>query len=356
MNRYKSIVWEEVQAGDRLPSYEYELSLLRLVAFVRASGLYDYVHFDGEYARAVGVRDAFIATPHVAGLFGRLLSDWSGPDAVLRKLAFSLNKPSCVGDVLTVSGSVKRKYRGENGEALIDIDDLSISYAGTEGAATGRATLSLPSQDGPPTPMRVTTASRTATRIDPAMPEVAKAKIGVVSECSQGRSVPISEDELLLWCEAIEDWNPLYWDKEYARTTSHGRLIAPPFGMLLGPGSSVQLGLGYKRPGATTPLGIAKGLRGLPLLQSMRKGWADSSRPLSIPGYPELAVVKAETEFYAPLGIGDTIRVTEELLDCSGIKKTRLGEGYFGTYVKSFFNQSGDLAKLYTSTIFHYRV
>ncbi|WP_142252544.1 MaoC family dehydratase N-terminal domain-containing protein [Bradyrhizobium sp. UNPF46] len=356
MNKYKSVVWEDVQEGEKLPSYEYELSLLRLVAFVRASGLYDYVHFDGDYARAVGVRDAFIATPHVAGLFGRLLSDWSGPDASLRKLTFSLNKPSCVNDVLTVSGSITRKYRGEDGETLVDIDDLRISYPDADGAATGQATLSLPSRDGRPMQNRRATATKPATRIDPEMPEVAKAKIGVVSECSQGRSIPISEDELLLWCEAIEDWNPLYWDKEYASTTPHGRLIAPPFGMLLGPGSSVQLGLGYKRPGAATPLGIEKGLRGLPLLQSMRKGWADSSRPLSIPGYPELAVVKAETEFYTPLGVGDTIRVTEELLECSGRKKTRLGEGYFGVYVKLFFNQADDLAKCYTSTIFHYRV
>jgi hypothetical protein len=69
---HRSLCWQDVEEGTALPSFTYELSLLRLVAFVRASGLYDYVPFDGDCARAAGARDAFISAPHVAGLFGRL--------------------------------------------------------------------------------------------------------------------------------------------------------------------------------------------------------------------------------------------------------------------------------------------
>ncbi len=31
-----------------------------------------------------------------------------------------------------------------------------------------------------------------------------------------------------LWCEVLEDANPLYYDREYARTTRHGGIVAPP--------------------------------------------------------------------------------------------------------------------------------
>src|SRR4051794_13775996 len=93
-----TLYWEDVEDGQDLPPFTYELSLLRLVSFVRASGLYDYVHFDGAYAKAAGARDAFISTPHVAGLFGRLLTDWSGPTGEIRSLTFAMRTQSCTND------------------------------------------------------------------------------------------------------------------------------------------------------------------------------------------------------------------------------------------------------------------
>lgn len=77
---------------------------------VRASGLYDYVHFDRDYAQAAGARDAFMATHHVGGLFSRLLTDWSGPEADVRSLTFNINTQSCPNDILTLTGKVGRKY------------------------------------------------------------------------------------------------------------------------------------------------------------------------------------------------------------------------------------------------------
>ena len=65
---YPSLIWDDIAEGADLPGFDYELSMLRLVAFVRATGLYDYVHHDSDYARAVGIKDAFAATPHIGGL------------------------------------------------------------------------------------------------------------------------------------------------------------------------------------------------------------------------------------------------------------------------------------------------
>ena len=145
---YAPVFWEDVQEGEALPSFTYELSLLRLVAFVRASGLYDYVHFDGNYARAAGARDAFISTPHVAGLFGRLLTDWSGPEANVRSLTFGMRTQSCTDDILTVTGRVGRRYRGEDGAYMVDLADLNIAHAHAPKAVVGSATMALPSRSG----------------------------------------------------------------------------------------------------------------------------------------------------------------------------------------------------------------
>ena len=105
---YKSLVWEEVAEGQALPPISYELSLLRMVAFVRATGLYDYIHFDRDYAQTVGMRDAILATPHIAGLFSRMLTDWAGPDADLKSLTMGMKMPSCANDVLEISGAVTK--------------------------------------------------------------------------------------------------------------------------------------------------------------------------------------------------------------------------------------------------------
>src|SRR5690554_2164775 len=145
---YQSLYWDDVEVGQDLPTITYELSLLRLVAFVRATGVYDYIHFDRDYAQSVGSRDAFAATPHVAGLFSRLLTDWSGPEGEIKSMNFSMRAQSCAGDVLTITGKVGNKYCSKAGEYLVDIVDMNIAHPLAPQAAVAQATLALPSREG----------------------------------------------------------------------------------------------------------------------------------------------------------------------------------------------------------------
>ena len=119
---YPSLQWEDVTEGQALPGFDYELSMLRLVAFVRATGLYDYVHHDPEYARAVGIKDAFAATPHIGGLFSRAVTDWTGPNGLIRRMEFRMTGQSLRNDVLQVTGVVAGKRRLSDGSALVDVD------------------------------------------------------------------------------------------------------------------------------------------------------------------------------------------------------------------------------------------
>ncbi len=351
-----SLCWEDVEEGQPLPPFTYELSLLRLVAFVRASGLYDYVHFDGDYARAAGARDAFISTPHVAGLFGRLLTDWSGPEAEIRSLTFSMLTQSCTNDVLRVSGRVGRRYRGEDGAYLVDLVDLNIGHALAAHAATATATLSLPSHSGEKArlldPARAGEAERPAADV----PDFARPFVGKSRPGGNLPARPLTRDEIHLWCEALEDWNPLYWDEAYAASSRHGGIVAPPTGMFFGAGSAAGLGVGCMKPGERVPDAVRQGLTGIALLQSLRQNLVQAGTLVTPPDCPEIAVVQAASRFFTPLRPGDTARSELRMKRCSQKKATKLGEGYFITTERSFYNQRNELARTQDFTVLHYRV
>jgi acyl dehydratase len=352
----RSICWDDVEEGQPIPPFTYELNLLRLVAFVRASGLYDYVHFDGAYARAAGARDAFISTPHVAGLFGRLLTDWSGSAGEIRSLTFSMRTQSCTNDILTVTGRVGRRYRGDDGAYLVDLVDLNIGHALAAQAATATATMALPSRTGANAlPLRADAPVLVA---PPAadVPDFARPFVGTSRPGGGLPAQPLTKDEIHLWCEALEDWNPAYWDESYAAANQYGGIIAPPTSMFFGAGSAARLGVGYLKPGEQVPDAVHQGLTGLPLLQSLRQSLVQGSTLIEPPDCPEIAVVQTASRFFVPLRPGDTVRSELRMKHCSQRKTTKLGTGYFVTTDRLFYNQKDEMVRTQEFTVFHYRV
>jgi acyl dehydratase len=352
----ESLCWEDVAEGQSLPSFTYELSLLRLVSFVRASGLYDYVHFDGAYARAAGARDAFISTPHVAGLFGRLLTDWSGAGGEIRSLTFSMRTQSCTNDILTVTGRVGRRYRGDDGAYLVDLVDLNIGHAIAAQAATATATMALPSRSGEKALPLGAGGSAQADVAAAEVPEFARPFLGKSRPGGGLPAQPLTREDIHLWCEALEDWNPLYWDEAFAAASPLGGIVAPATSMFFGAGSSARLGIGYLKPNEQVPDAVRQGLTGIRLLQSLRQSLVQGSTLVDPPDCPEIAVVQAVCRFFLPLRPGDTLRGELRLKNCSQKKKTKLGEGYFITTERSFTNQRNELVRTQEFTVFHYRV
>ena len=353
---YTSRLWEDVSEGEQLPPITYELSLLRMVALIRATGVYDYVHFDRDYAQTVGARDVFMATPHVAGMFGRLVTDWSGPEGVLRSLTFSMNRQSCSNDILKISGKVGRKYIDDDGQHLVDLVDLNIGHQREAHAATATATVALPSKSAGAVEQKTVPSGNTHTAPPADIPEFAREQMGITRVGKGEPARALTADEIHLWCECLEDWNPLYWDEEYAKSSRFGGLIAPPTGMFFGAGSSASMGIGYEKPGTSVPEPVKRGLTGMPLLRELRKGFVQEITPFFVPGCPEVAVVQLRADYYNPLRPGDSTHSELRLLGCSPRKRTKLGEGHFLTWENSLINQDQKRVKTSTLTMFYYQV
>ncbi len=352
---YPALLWDDVIEGEALPGFSYELSLLRLVAYVRATGLYDFVHFDRDYARTVGAEDAFISTFHLAGLFSRLITDWAGPGTVLRQLTFSMAAQMMAGDEMEFTARTGAKRVSADGEHLLEIADINVATPRAPHAAKASAVAAMPARDGSVPLVARKRAQGEARQPNPEMPAWARAMMREAKPGKMQPHMPLSWQELHLWCEALEDWNPLYWDADYAGASPYGGLIGSPPSMFYGVGSSFEFGIGQGKPGAYVPEPVKRGLKGSALQAELRSAASRAGIPFAPPDCPDVVVTQARFDFYAPLRLGDTIRSELRLTDCSARRKTRLGEGHFITLEDAHTNQHGELVKTVTMSLFYYQ-
>src|SRR5207244_5060521 len=105
--------YDDVQEGDELPPLDVHLSRTLIVATAIASRDYQDVHHDPELARQRGSKDVFMNILTTNGYVGRFVTDWAGPDAVLKKVAIRLGASNYPGDTMRMTGQVTSTAGGQ---------------------------------------------------------------------------------------------------------------------------------------------------------------------------------------------------------------------------------------------------
>ncbi|HEY6130651.1 MAG TPA: MaoC family dehydratase N-terminal domain-containing protein [Halioglobus sp.] len=144
--------------------------------------------------------------------------------------------------------------------------------------------------------------------------------------------VECSEYLIRHWLETVEDPNPLYNDREYARSRGFRDIIAQP-GMII-----CTLVLPYRWP-------MAEFHKTRQLLHFELKELLE--QPVGI-------LANYETFFYRPVEIGDRLSTTGRLVEISDFKRTRLGDGYFTRLETSYYNQRDELVSQAYTNLFSY--
>ncbi len=136
------VYWDEVEAGDVLPTFVMPITVTRCVYLASATRDFSPHHSNRDYAQQqVGARDMFLNTPFNFGMLSRFATDWAGPLSRVRKLKLAMRENICAGDDMIIDGRVVRKYAHE-GDHLVDID---IQVSTQDGPAyEAAATLMLP--------------------------------------------------------------------------------------------------------------------------------------------------------------------------------------------------------------------
>jgi len=136
--------FEDVQEGAALPPFVVEkLTRTDLVRYAGASGDFNPIHHDEEFAKMAGNPTVFGHGMLTAGFLAKCLTDAVGVDN-LRRYKVRFANRVWPGDRITCSGKVTKKYEAD-GERRIDGEVTAVRQTG-ETAITGTFTAALPSR------------------------------------------------------------------------------------------------------------------------------------------------------------------------------------------------------------------
>ena len=136
-----SLDWHALHVGAELPPMVIAVTPTRIVAGAIASRDYMPVHHDRDYANQQGAPDIFMNILSDTGYCSRFLTDWAGPDAMVKHLAIRLGVPVHPGHTLTYTGSVTTLSR-DGDEGIVEIELRAMNDLGEH--VSGTATISLP--------------------------------------------------------------------------------------------------------------------------------------------------------------------------------------------------------------------
>ncbi|CAN5535230.1 MaoC family dehydratase [soil metagenome] len=126
-----------IEVGAKLPELKLYGDPTFIVSTAIATRDYQDVHHDRDKAQAKGSKDIFVNILTDTGLVQRFITDWAGPNAVIKSIGLRLGVPwyaydtvTFTGEVTTVDGDlVTLKVTGSNslGDHVIANATLTVS-------------------------------------------------------------------------------------------------------------------------------------------------------------------------------------------------------------------------------------
>jgi acyl dehydratase len=137
----------EAGGGEELARFDLDVTATVVVAGAIASRDFMPVHHDRGYATAQGAPDIFMNILTTNGYVSRYVTDWAGPEAMLRKISIRLGAPAVPGYILRFTGRVIGARRA-GAERVIEVAIRAANDLGDH--VTGTVVLTLPSDDAEP--------------------------------------------------------------------------------------------------------------------------------------------------------------------------------------------------------------
>lgn len=129
-----------VKAGDQLRPLSRMVSQQQINAYAEASGDFNPIHVDAEFATSVGLPGAIAHGLLEMGILADAISRWAGGSAALRSLECRFSKPLVAGDTITCTGNVLT-VDDEQGLATLAVE--AVSSRGERVLTNGRALVRL---------------------------------------------------------------------------------------------------------------------------------------------------------------------------------------------------------------------
>ena len=141
----KKIYFEDINVGDEIPKLvKGPLQKLQHVMYAGASGDFNPLHTDDDFAKAVGMKDGVITHGMlIMGFVGQAITNWI-PKKELKRFGVRFAGMTKPGNTITVTGKVRDK-RSQSGQNLITCDITAMDETG-DVKVTGSFDAALPSK------------------------------------------------------------------------------------------------------------------------------------------------------------------------------------------------------------------
>jgi acyl dehydratase len=142
--KYARVYFEDVKVGDELPPLvKGPIQQIQLTRYAGASGDFNPIHQDDEFARAAGMGGVFAHGMLSMGFVAQAVTDWAGAGRV-RKIGVRFAGLVRLKDTVTCRGRVVGTSQ-KDGVNLVELDVWAENQQG-EKVITGKATVSLPAR------------------------------------------------------------------------------------------------------------------------------------------------------------------------------------------------------------------
>jgi acyl dehydratase len=142
--KYAKVYFEDIEVGDEMPPLvKGPIQQIQLTRYAGASGDFNPIHQDHEFARAAGMGDVFAHGMLSMGFVGQGVTDWAGAGAV-RKLGVRFAAIVRLKDTITCRGRVLSKSAKDDTH-LVELEIWAENQRG-EKVVSGKATVALPSR------------------------------------------------------------------------------------------------------------------------------------------------------------------------------------------------------------------
>jgi acyl dehydratase len=111
---------DRVSVGDELPALAIDITTTTIIGGALASRDFTPVHHDKAKAQAQGLPDVIMNTMTTNGFVSRFVTDWTGPDAIVKRIATKLGVPNYPGETMKMTGKVSAKDEAA-GTVVIDV-------------------------------------------------------------------------------------------------------------------------------------------------------------------------------------------------------------------------------------------
>jgi acyl dehydratase len=143
--KYAKVYFDDVKVGDELPPLvKGPIQQIQLTRYAGASGDFNPIHQDDEFARAAGMGGVFAHGMLSMGFAAQSVTDWAGAGTV-RKIGVRFAAVVRLNDTVTCRGRVLGKSSKDDVN-LVELELWAENQRG-EKVVTGKATVALPARD-----------------------------------------------------------------------------------------------------------------------------------------------------------------------------------------------------------------